>query len=59
MAAAAGYHCHSVAASRLFWEIVGLARPRLPEVEVRIALDRVQSNRGSHLLKLIGPKRRF
>ena len=35
--AAAGYHCHSLGASRVFWEVVGPGRPNLREVESRLA----------------------
>ena len=35
--AAAGYHCHSLGASRVFWEMVGPGRPNLREVESRLA----------------------
>ena len=41
--AAAGYHCHSLGASIVFWEIVGADRPCLKQVQDRIARARVQS----------------
>jgi hypothetical protein len=37
LVAAAGYHCHSLGASRLFWELVGPGRPNLREVAGRLA----------------------
>lgn len=37
LVAAAGYHCHSLGASRLFWKLVGPGRPNLREVEGRLA----------------------
>jgi hypothetical protein len=37
LVAAAGYHCHSLGASRMFWEMVGPGRPNLREVESRLA----------------------
>ena len=37
LVAAAGYHCHSLGASRLYWEMVGSGKPNLREVENRLA----------------------
>src|SRR5262249_43369096 len=36
LVAAAGYHCQSVGASQLFWELVGPDRPRLQDVKERM-----------------------
>lgn len=57
MVAGAGYHCHSLGASKVFWEIVGSDRPRLEDVQDRIARARMQSSRGSRLLRSISQKR--
>jgi hypothetical protein len=37
LATAAGYHCHSLGASRLFWEIVGPGQPNVREVKGSLA----------------------
>ena len=37
LVAAAGYHCHSLGASRVFWEMVGPGKPNLREVAGRLA----------------------
>ena len=58
LVATAGYHCHSVAASQLFWKLVGSDRPRLEDVKERIARLRRRSNKGSRLLGSIERKQK-
>src|SRR5262245_55233434 len=58
LVAAAGYHCHSVGASQLFWKLVGSDRPRLEDVKERIARLRRLSNKGSRLIRSIERKQK-
>lgn len=58
LVAAAGYHCHSLGASVMFWELVGPGRPNLREVRSRLACAVVQSSEGRRLLESVERKRR-
>ena len=55
--ATAGYHCHSLGASLVFWKMVGAGRPSVQEVQDRIARAREEATDGSSLLRSIKQKR--